>query len=169
VAGPGAPECTTNGCQHPCRPCWQQHCWLAACTGARRKPCPPVVEPVAGLDSLLCSLWPDYLHQGSRRRLWLPLLPCVVWLASLPNGPYLLTGFWHLQQRAAVPPWYDIGLLAACAWTGLILAIFSLRAMPRPVQQLAGSFVGWCFTVGAAGLAGLGVYLAASCAEIAGT
>jgi uncharacterized membrane protein len=107
----------------------------------------------------MSSLWADYTHRGSRRQWWRLLLPGAVWLAFLPNGLYLLTDFWHLQQRAAVPLWYDIGLLAAFAWTGLVLAVFSLRTMHSLVRQFASSLMGWSFAAGTAGLAGFGVYL----------
>lgn len=107
----------------------------------------------------LASLWAAYLHPRSSRNWWRLLLPGAVWLAFLPNGPYLVTDFWHLQEQACIPMWYDIGLLAAFAWTGLTLAAFSLRTMHRLAQQAVGSIVGWLFAAGAAGLAGLGIYL----------
>lgn len=105
------------------------------------------------------SLCADWLQRSSPGRRWRLFLPGVVWLAFLPNGLYLLTDFWHLQQRPAIPLWYDIGLLAAFAWTGLILTVYSLRTMHRLVHQFAGSLAGWSFAGAMAGLAGLGVYL----------
>jgi uncharacterized membrane protein len=80
-------------------------------------------------------------------------------MVFLPNGPYILTDFWHLQEQAGVPLWFDIGLLAAFAWAGLVSAVYSMRTMHKLVRDIAGPLVGWSFAAGTAGLAGLGVYL----------
>jgi uncharacterized membrane protein len=83
----------------------------------------------------------------------------VVWLAFLPNAPYLVTDFLHLHQRAAIPLWYDIALLASFAWAGCLLAVVSLRAMHVLVTRRFGGPAGWAFVAGATGLTGLGIYI----------
>src|SRR3954447_8395654 len=45
----------------------------------------------------------------------------VLWLAFLPNAPYLITDFQHLNRYSLMPVWYDVALLASCAGTGLLL------------------------------------------------
>jgi len=107
----------------------------------------------------LASLWADHLHQCYPGRWWALLLPSMLWLAFFPNGPYLVTDFWHLQQRLPVPIWYDIGMLAAFALSGLFLAAFSLRTMQVLVQCYVGSIVSWVFVGLVLGLGGLGIYL----------
>jgi uncharacterized membrane protein len=82
-----------------------------------------------------------------------------VWLAFLPNAPYLVTDFLHLQPRAPIPLWYDIALLASFAWAGCLLAIVSLRAMHVLVTRRFGATAGWLFVAGATGLTGLGIYI----------
>jgi uncharacterized membrane protein len=82
----------------------------------------------------LGSLWADRLHRRHPRRWWYLFLPGALWLAFFPNAPYIVTDFWHLQERPSVPMWYDIGMLSAFALTGLFLAIFSLHTMQR-LQQ----------------------------------
>jgi uncharacterized membrane protein len=83
----------------------------------------------------------------------------VVWLAFLPNAPYLVTDFLHLHPRAPIPLWYDIALLASFAWAGCLLAVVSLRAMHVLVTRRFGAPAGWAFVAGATGLTGLGIYI----------
>lgn len=107
----------------------------------------------------LSSLWASYVHRRYPRR-WLYLLaPSALWLIFLPNAPYIVTDFLHLHARAPVPLWYDIGMLSAFAWTGLFLAVFSLRAMQTLVRAYLGAIASWLFVVGSLGVAGLGIYL----------
>lgn len=95
-----------------------------------------------------------------RPRLWLLLLPAVAaWLVFFPNAPYLVTDFYHLEQRPLIPLWYDIGLIAVFAFTGCFLAIASLRSMHVLVEHYLGKIIGWLFALISLSLAGLGVYL----------
>jgi uncharacterized membrane protein len=107
----------------------------------------------------LAALWATRVHRQFPRRWWMLVIPGLLWLAFFPNAPYIVTDFWHLQERPPVPIWYDIGMLAAFAWTGLFLAVYSLRAMQKLVQHYLGSILGWLFTLTVLGLGGLGVYL----------
>jgi uncharacterized membrane protein len=83
----------------------------------------------------------------------------VVWIAFLPNAPYLVTDFLHLKPRAPIPLWLDIALLASFAWAGCLLAVVSLRAMHVLVTRRFGAPAGWAFVAGATGLTGLGIYI----------
>jgi len=93
------------------------------------------------------------------RQWWLLILPGAVWLAFFPNAPYLLTDFLHLTDRPPVPLWYDIGLLASFAWSGMFLALASLKTMQELVKAHLGWLVSWLFTLLALVLGGLGLYL----------
>lgn len=92
--------------------------------------------------------------RGLGRFVWLPL-----WLVFFPNAPYLVTDFVHLHARPPVPLWYDVGMLAAFAWAGLILGVTSLRAIHRRVEGRVGAILGWVFVTAIAGLSGFGIYL----------
>jgi len=107
----------------------------------------------------LSSLWAAHTHWRYPQVWWYLLIPGALWLIFFPNAPYILTDFWHLRARAPIPIWYDIGMLAAFAWTGLFLGVFSLRTMHRLVQRFAGPIVGWLFVLSSIGLGGLGIYL----------
>ena len=83
----------------------------------------------------------------------------VAWLLFFPNAPYILTDFFHLEARPGVPLWYDLVLIASCAWNGLMLAYASLSDMQRLVQQRLGFWPGWAFAAVALLLSGFGIYL----------
>lgn len=99
------------------------------------------------------------LHRRYPRGWWLILIPAAAWLLFLPNAPYLVTDLWHLDERKPVPMWYDIGMLATFAWSGLFLAVASLNAMQNVVRDYFGRSVSWLFVFGAMGLSGFGIYL----------
>jgi uncharacterized membrane protein len=107
----------------------------------------------------LFSMLAVALHASSLRKWWRLLLPAAVWLAFFPNAPYILTDFLHLSYRYPIPLWYDIGLLASFAWSGLFLAVVSLKSMQELVRAYLGAFVSWVFTLLALSLGGLGLYL----------
>jgi uncharacterized membrane protein len=93
------------------------------------------------------------------RTWWLLIIPGCIWLIFFPNAPYILTDFLHLTSRPPVPLWYDIGLLAIFAWSGLFLAVASLRTMQELVKYHLNWFAGWIFVMSALSLGGLGLYL----------
>jgi uncharacterized membrane protein len=107
----------------------------------------------------LFSLLAAFLYIRNRRRWWLLAIPAGLWLIFFPNAPYIITDFLHLEERAFVPLWYDILLLSIFAWTGIFLAIASLRTMQRLVQLYTGRVVSWLFVGVALALSGLGIYL----------
>jgi uncharacterized membrane protein len=88
------------------------------------------------------------------------LLPVAgLWLLFLPNAPYILTDFKHLVPSPVVPLWVDIVVIAAPAWTGLLLGFLSLYLVQSVVRSLAGARVAWVAAVGVLGLASFGIYL----------
>ncbi len=99
------------------------------------------------------------LHQRHPRAWWLLIVPAALWLIFLPNAPYIVTDLWHLDERRPVPMWYDIGMLATFAWTGLFLAIASLYTMQNIVRDYCGRLVSWLFAFTAIGATGFGIYL----------
>ena len=74
----------------------------------------------------LFSLAAGAIHRVRPGWWWALIPPGTLWLAFLPNAFYIVTDFIHLRDYAAIPIWYDAGLLAISAWTGLFLAIGSL-------------------------------------------
>ena len=107
----------------------------------------------------LFSLWVASLHERAPRRWGWLLLPSFVWFIFLPNAPYILTDFWHLDERLPVPFWYDIGFITTFAWTGCFLAIASLRTMQEIVHDYFGRAASWFFVLAMIALSGVGIYL----------
>jgi uncharacterized membrane protein len=99
----------------------------------------------------------DRQRAGARPLALLPL--GFLWLLFLPNAPYIVTDFKHLDPAAAAPLWFDVVVIAAPAWTGMLLGFFSLYLMQAVVRRVAGPRAGWGLVVGALGLSSFGIYL----------
>jgi len=59
-----------------------------------------------------------------------------LWWLFFPNAPYLVTDLVHLQPRSA-PYWFDIGMLVAFAWAGLLAGSMALERMYARVEGRA--------------------------------
>lgn len=108
---------------------------------------------------LIFSIWAYSLYSARPKRSWVLILPGFLWLIFFPNAPYIITDFLHLKERPGIPIWFDILMLAAFAWTGVFLAISSLRTMHLLVEKRLGWFLSWVFAGCALTLAGIGIYL----------
>jgi uncharacterized membrane protein len=82
-----------------------------------------------------------------------------VWLLFLPNAPYIVTDLMHVGSGGAVPVLYDVMLLSAAAWTGLLLGLTSLYLMHLVARRLVGPATAWALVVGALALSSFGIYL----------
>lgn len=82
-----------------------------------------------------------------------------LWLAFLPNAPYLLTDFQHLNHSPGIPRWYDIALFSACAGTGLLLGYTSLADVQAVISRRFSIRLGWVLAGAALFLSGFGIYL----------
>src|SRR5581483_11753385 len=89
----------------------------------------------------------------------LVLSPAIaLWLIFLPNAPYIVTDFVHLEPRG-VPLWFDGALLSAFAQTGVLLGFVSLYLMHAVVRDRFGVPAGWLFALGALPLTSAGMYV----------
>ena len=86
-------------------------------------------------------------------------LPLALWVAFLPNAPYLVTEFGFLRNIHDMPVWFDVALLATVAWTGLTLGFVSVYLVQAVARRLAGPAAGWACALGALGAASVGIYL----------
>lgn len=91
---------------------------------------------------------------------WRVLAPLgLLWLAFFPNAPYLITDLKHVGQGAQVPVLYDVLLLSAAAWLGLLLGLTSLFLVHAVVRRLVGVLDAWALVVGVLALSSFGIYL----------
>ena len=99
----------------------------------------------------------DRHRAGTRPLRLVPL--AALWLLFLPNAPYIVTDFKHLVPSPVVPLWVDIVVIAAPAWTGMLLGFLSLYLVQAVLRSLAGARVAWAAAVAVLGLASFGIYL----------
>ncbi len=81
------------------------------------------------------------------------------WLLIFPNAPYILTDFFHLEPRASVPYWFDLGLIFSFAWNGLIIGFVSLYDIQTAIARRFSAFKGWAFAIISLVLGSFGIYL----------
>ena len=82
----------------------------------------------------------------------------LLWLAFLPNAPYMVTDFVHLTRRPPIPLWFDIALLISFAETGLLLAYGSVADVQGVVTRAFNPAAGWMVAIGSLLLSGFGIY-----------
>jgi uncharacterized membrane protein len=79
-----------------------------------------------------------------------------VWLVFLPNAPYVLTDFVHLDDRHRL---FDSIIIASFAFTALALGFASLLLVQLVVTRAVGALSGWLLVVGALFASSVGIYL----------
>ncbi|MEO6760155.1 MAG: DUF1361 domain-containing protein, partial [Saprospiraceae bacterium] len=106
----------------------------------------------------LAALRVDQLQRRAGSR-WSQGMLLGIWLAFLPNAPYIVTDFVHFRPLAPIPLWFDLVLLFATASTGLLLGLLSLRETHWTLRRWLSPGPSWVLILGAIGLAGFGVWL----------
>lgn len=94
---------------------------------------------------------------GASLRVLLPL--AALWLLFFPNAPYLVTDLKHVGGSARVPVLYDVVLLAAGAWAGLLLGLTSLFLVHAVARRLTNTLNAWALVVGVLAVSSFGIYL----------
>jgi uncharacterized membrane protein len=94
---------------------------------------------------------------GATLRVLAPL--GLLWLVFFPNAPYLVTDLKHVGHGGRVPILYDVLLLSAGAWTGLLLGLTSLFLVHAAARRLTGAANAWALVVGVLALSSFGIYL----------
>jgi uncharacterized membrane protein len=67
---------------------------------------------------------------------WLQyLLSGLLWLLFLPNAPYIITDFIHLDGNAPVPHWFDLMLILSFAWNGIFYWLITMFHFNRIINK----------------------------------
>jgi uncharacterized membrane protein len=82
-----------------------------------------------------------------------------LWLLFFPNALYIVTDFKWLREWGGAPIWYDILLVSAAAWSGLLLGFASLYLIQEIIRRAAGPVRAWAFAFTTLALGAFGVYL----------
>jgi uncharacterized membrane protein len=82
-----------------------------------------------------------------------------LWLLFLPNAPYLVTDLIHLGEYPEAPLWFDAGMLASFAVTGVVLGLGSLLLVQLVLARALGARVAWAAALGVICLSSVGVYI----------
>ncbi len=82
-----------------------------------------------------------------------------VWLVFFPNAPYILTDLFHLKKSLTMPLWYDLTLVLAFAWTGLVFGFLSLWDIEQILNQKIKPIYTSIISSSLLFLAGFGIYL----------
>jgi uncharacterized membrane protein len=99
----------------------------------------------------------DGLRRGmGRAQLW---AAGILWLLFFPNAPYIVTDFKYLQEWAGAPIWFDVVLVSAAAWCGLLLGFMSLYLMQAVVRRTVGAVNAWLFVLAVLTVSSFGIYL----------
>jgi uncharacterized membrane protein len=83
-----------------------------------------------------------------------------LWLLFFPNAPYIVTDLKHIgSSDVGVPILYDVLLLSAAAWTGLLLGLASLYLMHAVARRFIGVLNAWMLVIGVLAASSFGIYL----------
>ncbi len=94
--------------------------------------------------------------QDNRIIFWLGF---IVWLAFLPNSPYILTDLQHIQLSTLNSIWFDVLLILSFAINGLIIGFASLRIMQELLRKTFSAKLTNSIIYGVLLLCGFGIYL----------
>jgi uncharacterized membrane protein len=82
-----------------------------------------------------------------------------LWLLFFPNAPYIVTDLKNIGVVGGIPILYDVLLLSAAAWTGLLLGLTSLFLIHTVARRLLGDSNAWALVVGVLAVSSFGIYL----------
>ncbi len=83
----------------------------------------------------------------------------VLWLLFFPNAPYMITDLFHLEQREAVPLYFDLILLFTAAWNALLMGLLSFRNIETWLLRMYAASTVRIISVVCFLLCGFGIYL----------
>lgn len=90
---------------------------------------------------------------------WVMAGALAVWLAFLPNAPYIITDLFHIKNIQESLLWFDTLTIFIFAMTGLLIGLYSTLLVHRIIDPMAGRPVAWGLMLTCQLLSGFGIYL----------
>ena len=90
---------------------------------------------------------------------WKRMLLTLLWLLFLPNAPYILTDFIHLQNSTPNMIGFDLALIALFSATGFLAGVYSIKLMLDFNRPFNSTIVMKLAVITICLLCGYGVYL----------
>ena len=87
------------------------------------------------------------------------IFPGILWLLLLPNAPYIITDFIHLEETNTVPLWFDLMLILSFAWNGLMFWLITIFHFNNFIKDRLRPFLNRMANQLIIFLSALGVYL----------
>jgi uncharacterized membrane protein len=94
-----------------------------------------------------------------RKRRFEQITLLFLWLIFFPNAPYIITDFFHFEERVPVPLYYDLVLSFSFAWNGLLLGFISLLNVERWLSNRLGKHKSLLIVLFCLFLCGFGIYI----------
>ncbi|MBD2702208.1 DUF1361 domain-containing protein [Spirosoma sp. BT702] len=93
------------------------------------------------------------------RSRWLLIGSLLLWLAFLPNAPYIITDLYHINHIPQPLLWFDTMSIFLYAFTGLLIGLYSTLLVHRMLRPLMVSWLSWMLILASQVLSGFGIYL----------
>jgi len=81
------------------------------------------------------------------------------WLLALPNAPYIITDFVHLEKQSTVPLWFDILLIGSFTVCGMLFGLASMKNMHNILSVKFSTRAATTIMATTCLLSGFGIYL----------
>ncbi|GAB3717385.1 DUF1361 domain-containing protein [Spirosoma flavus] len=93
------------------------------------------------------------------RSRWLLIGSLLLWMAFVPNAPYIITDLFHITHIPQPLLWFDTMSIFIYALTGLLIGLYSTLIVHRMLRPLMVSWLSWALILGSQVLSGFGIYL----------
>ncbi|MBL6447839.1 DUF1361 domain-containing protein [Fulvivirga sp. 29W222] len=113
---------------------------------------------LAWVPLFFAKIW-TYRLQVKQLRKWKSIGMFCLWLLFFPNSPYIITDLVHLNTRFNPSIWSDTLLLFSCAFTGLIVGLYSLHVVHKVLERYFSFIKTWLIIITSLILTGFGIYL----------
>ncbi len=90
---------------------------------------------------------------------WVMASGLALWLAFLPNAPYIITDLFHIHHMDEGLLWFDTLSIFVFAMTGLLIGLYSTLLVHRLIDPMAGRPLAWAMILTCQILSGFGIYL----------